>query len=197
MDTVTRREALQLAFGGLAMAVMSPVDAFAATKKKYRGKSGKVPKVKGWPYTTVSCLAKDGWHLGGSIWPTPVARDSDCYRIWRKWVKAGAKYKYGICVLDGRYLIACTKVFGRVGDKVTFYCGDDEKTVIKCIIADHKNPADYGCNKWGHDFGRNVLEFEVNPKTYRKKRCNPGCVWWIPRWEGKRVSSWTNLRTAK
>lgn len=79
------------------------------------------------------------------------------------WVDAGCKYDdKGFCQLNGCYLIACTSVFGEVGDKITFYF--DDGTSIDCIKIDAKaeqeaewdhNPA----TKWGHDDGRCVLEF--------------------------------------
>ena len=53
---------------------------------------------------------------------------------------------------NGRYLIACTTTYGRVGDKVDFTLSDG--TVIKCVIADAKNPNDAGCNEVGHSEDR-------------------------------------------
>lgn len=114
-----------------------------------------------------------------------------------EWKRKGSQYKDGIAVIDGRYLIACTSTFGNVGDKIDFYLNDGTK--IPTIMMDEKsqqyvpwdqNPA----NKWGHDNGANVLEFEVAYSFY-KAYGNPGNGYnsWYKEWAGKRVSSATNL----
>ena len=113
--------------------------------------------------------------------------------VYDKWAAAGSQWDDGIAVIDGRYLIACTETFGRVGDKVDFFL--DDGTKIPCIIADIKNPGDAGYNQWGHNNGQNVLEFEVSHvafyNTYHQS--NPGTNGWHMEWAGKRVSSATNL----
>lgn len=90
------------------------------------------------------------------------AQGSKQEKVDRLWEKKGITDKRGFQKLYGRYLIACTKVFGRVGDKIDFEMTDG--TVLKCIIYDiksqkktfyDKNPA----NKWGHHNGKVVLEF--------------------------------------
>ena len=64
--------------------------------------------------------------------------------------------------MKGRYIVATTKTFGDVGEKVDFYMSNGR--VIHVILGDAKaqsvawfdqNPAD----KWGHAKGKNVLEF--------------------------------------
>lgn len=118
-------------------------------------------------------------------------------KLANEWKRKGAQYKNGIAVIDGRYLIACTTTFGKVGDKIDFFL--DDGTKIPTIMMDEKsqeyvawdhNPA----NKWGHDNGANVLEFEVANSYYRKYG-NPGNGYnsWYKEWSGKRVSSATNL----
>lgn len=106
------------------------------------------------------------------------------------WLTSGAKYDNGIATYEGRYLIACTTTYGKVGDKVDFYLSDGTK--IPCIIADIKNPNDPGCNKWGHNNGQNVIEFEV-ARSYYNQYGNPGSNGWFSEWGGKRVTSATNL----
>lgn len=114
-----------------------------------------------------------------------------------EWKRKGSQYKDGIAVIDGRYLIACTTTFGKVGDKIDFYF--DDGTKIPTIMMDEKsqqvvawdpNPA----NKWGHDNGANILEFEVASSYYRKYG-NPGNGYnnWYKEWSNKRVASATNL----
>ncbi len=106
-----------------------------------------------------------------------------------KWSLAGEKYDDDIATYNGRYLIACTTTYGRVGDKVDFTLSDG--TVIKCVIADAKNPNDQGCNKWGHSNGQNVIEFEVERSRFYRSG-NPGSSSWKAEWGGKRVCSSVN-----
>lgn len=107
-----------------------------------------------------------------------------------KWAAAGCKYTDDIATYKGRWLIACTSTYGKTGDKVNFTLSDG--TVLKCIIADAKNPSDKGCNKWGHSDGQNVIEFQVEKSRYYQ--CgNPGSSGWKSEWGGKRVCSSTNL----
>lgn len=87
---------------------------------------------------------------------------SNQYKVDQLWHKEGTEDAQGFQKLDGRYLIACTRTFGEVGDKIDFVMSDG--TVLKCIIYDNKsqektfydqNPAD----KWGHHHGAVVMEF--------------------------------------
>ena len=87
---------------------------------------------------------------------------SNQYKVDQLWHKEGTEDAQGFQKLDGRYLIACTRTFGEVGDKIDFVMSDG--TVLKCIIYDNKsqektfydqNPAD----KWGHRHGAVVMEF--------------------------------------
>ena len=85
------------------------------------------------------------------------------HEVEKLWYDAGRPQDAkGFQKLDGRYLIACTDTFGKVGDKIDFYMSDG--TVLECIIYDLKsqekafydnNPA----NKWGHHEGKVVMEF--------------------------------------
>ena len=84
-------------------------------------------------------------------------------KVQDKWIASGAKHdSKGFCKLDGRYLVATTTTFGKIGDKVDFYMSNG--TIIHVILGDAKaqqkswydqHPAD----KWGHSGGKNVLEF--------------------------------------
>lgn len=150
------------------------------------GSSGTIPDGMG-THFTVTCLGADGWHLGGGASATPVAEP--CRTVWAAWVAEGARYSDGIAVMGGRYLCACTERYGSVGDRITFYLNDG--TAIPCIMLDTKNEGDPGCNEWGHDEGRGVLEFEVD-RAYYLSNGNPGSDAWMPNWAGKRVASWTN-----
>ena len=107
------------------------------------------------------------------------------------WLPAGAEFDNGIAVYEGRYLIACTEKFGKVGDKIDFFL--DDGTRIPCIIADAKRVTpNENSNEWGHNQGQNIIEFEVS-RDYYNKYGNPGSANWFPEWGGKRVSSATNL----
>lgn len=66
----------------------------------------------------------------------------------------------GFGIINGRYVIACTTTFGKVGDYIDFYQSDG--TVFHCIMGDEKNQNDNGCNQWGHKDGKNIVEFIVN-----------------------------------
>ena len=133
---------------------------------------------------------------GGGGFTVTVYNDWDWVydqgRVYDIWASSGAEWDDGIAVIDGRYLVACTKKFGNVGDKVDFFL--DDGTKIPAIIADIKNESDSGANEWGHNNGQNVLEFEVSHVAfYQTYGSNPGTNGWHMEWAGKRVSSATNL----
>lgn len=121
------------------------------------------------------------------------AQGTSQYVVHQRWNKAGSVFTDGIATLNGRYLIACTTTYGDVGDLIDFYL--DDGTKIPCVMADSKNQSDAGCNKWGHNNGKNVLEFEVSLDYYRTYG-NPGGATWKSEWRGRRVSSATNLGTS-
>ena len=78
--------------------------------------------------------------------------------VQNRWIKEGAQHdSKGFCKLQGRYIVATTTTFGKAGDKVDFYMSSGK--IIHVIIGDTKSPNDDGCTKWGHQYGKNVLEF--------------------------------------
>ena len=112
-------------------------------------------------------------------------------KVYDKWISSGSNSDRNVATIDGRYLIACTSTFGKVGDKIDFFLGDGTK--IETIMMDEKsqsvvswdtNPA----NKWGHNNGQQVLEFEILSPI--NSTGNVGS--WMG-WAGKRVASATNL----
>lgn len=112
-------------------------------------------------------------------------------KVYDKWISSGSNSDRNVATIDGRYLIACTSTFGKVGDKIDFFLGDGTK--IETIMMDEKsqsvvswdtNPA----NKWGHSDGQQVLEFEI--LSPMNSTGNVGS--WMG-WAGKRVASATNL----
>lgn len=157
-----------------------------------------------------SCTTSSGSGKGDVVIPEPYgaggytvtlydtqawAAGTNQKKIYDQWLK-NPKTKDGIAMIDDRFLIACTSVFGKVGDKVDFFL--DDGTKIPTIIADAKAetvvPWDpHPANKWGHNDGAQVLEFEVTNASYYEHGSNPGTSGWYPEWGGKRVASATNL----
>ncbi len=102
---------------------------------------------------------------------------SNQYKVDQLWHKKGTEDEQGFQKLNGRYLIACTRTFGEVGDNIDFYMSDG--TVLECIIYDNKsqektfydqNPAD----KWGHHHGAVVMEFVGSAKLENNPYKNLG-----------------------
>lgn len=117
--------------------------------------------------------------------------DFDPYKVLSVWKFKGEKSNDNIATIDGRYLIACTETYGKVGDKIDFYLGDGTK--IETVMMDAKaqvvcdwdqNPA----NKWGHHDGQQVLEFEITSPLN-----DSGDVGSWMGWTGLRVASAENL----
>ena len=150
------------------------------------GKTIKVPSGMGSYYTVTGYGQQGIWYANGSS--QPWAAGTDQRRVWDMWVRAGKHYKNGIATLSGRYLIAMTPKFGKVGDKVTIKLKNGQK--IAAIIADEKRTTDAGANEWGHDGGKSMVEFEVNMDYYHKYG-NPGTSGWCPQWGKTSVKSVT------
>ena len=74
--------------------------------------------------------------------------------------------------INGRYTVATTDKFGKVGDYIDYYYIDKngQEQIIPCIICDIKG--EDAKNEWGHHSGTNILEFYVNEVTW----CTPGWV---------------------
>lgn len=112
-------------------------------------------------------------------------------KVYDIWIQKGAQTDRNVAMIDGRYLIACTSTFGNVGDKIDFYLGNGVK--LETIMFDEKsqtyeawdhNPA----NKWGHNDGQQILEFEITSAPN-----GSGDVGSWMGWSGQRVASATNL----
>lgn len=87
----------------------------------------------------------------------------------------------GFGKINGRYVIACTTTFGKVGDYIDFY--QEDGTIIPCIIGDIKSRNDAGCNKWGHQNGHCIIEFVVDKNSwYNSGHPNPGNAACHPEW---------------
>ena len=96
----------------------------------------------------------------------------------------------GFGKINGRYVIACTTTYGRVGDYIDFYQSDG--TVLKCIIGDIKNQADAGCNQWGHQNGDVVVEFIVDRTSWYHVKDNVGTPSNHPELGGKTITKAVN-----
>ena len=74
------------------------------------------------------------------------------------WAAAGKPNDRGIATINGRYLVAVSKKFGKVGDSIDVCLDNGE--VIPCMIADAKGPD--AESEWGHLFGRavDIIEWE-------------------------------------
>lgn len=104
-------------------------------------------------------------------WQCITATTSTQYKLREQ---AGMNFdSEGFGRINGRYVIACTTTFGKVGDYIDFY--QEDGTVIQCIIGDIKNQNDAGCNAWGHLNGTCIIEFVVDKDTwYNCGHPNPG-----------------------
>ena len=91
----------------------------------------------------------------------------------------------GFGIIDGRYVIACTTLYGQVGDYVDFYRENGD--VLHCVIGDIKNQNDPGCNQYGHQNGERVVEFVVQYSTWYPSHANPGTPSCKPEWNSRVV----------
>ena len=113
-------------------------------------------------------------------WQAITSPSSNQYRLREA---AGMNFDdEGFGRIDGRYVIACTTTFGQVGEYVDFKLEDG--TILKCIIGDSKggvNPQ-YNVSEWGHNNGKNVVEFIVDENSWYNKKDNPGTPSNHPEW---------------
>ena len=83
------------------------------------------------------------------------------------WDSSGRPSDRNIATYDGRYLVAVSKKFGKVGDQVDIVLSDN--TVIPCIIADAKGTD--AQSEWGHVMGTggvDIIEWQqANSVTER------------------------------
>ncbi len=88
----------------------------------------------------------------------------------------------GFAKIGDRYVVATTTTFGNIGDYIDVY--QEDGTVIKCIIGDHKSQRDADANQWGHNNGECVLEFVVDKSTWygTSMHSNPGTSSCHPEW---------------
>lgn len=118
-------------------------------------------------------------------WRTITSRTSLQYQLREQ---SGEHYdSEGFGIIDGRYVIACTTLYGQVGDYVDFYRENGD--VLHCVIGDIKNQNDPGCNQYGHQNGERVVEFVVQYSTWYPSHANPGTPSCKPEWNSRVVKA--------
>ena len=133
------------------------------------------------------CSPRVGYH--GLTSPYCFPTGSSQAVVQDAWVSAGAKHDdQGFCKIGDCYLIACTSVFGEVGDHITFYFDDGSSIDTVKIDAKSETVEWYDptpATKWGHDDGRCVLEFCGQDRIGDNPYITLGKV-------GRHTVSWTN-----
>lgn len=129
-------------------------------------------------YNTVNIPPKLGDIHTYMGWQMITAKGSKQYKLREE---AGMNFdSEGFGKINGRYVIACTTTYGSVGDYVDFY--QEDGLVLQTVIGDIKSQSDEGCNTWGHNNGRCIVEFVVNKDTWYPSHTNPGNPGCHPEW---------------
>lgn len=91
----------------------------------------------------------------------------------------------GFGVINGRYVIACTSMYGNIGDGINWKLADG--SILQTIIGDLKSSLDPNNNGWGHVSGNNlnVVEFVVDYNSWYPSHANPGTQGCHPEWAGQ------------
>ena len=111
-------------------------------------------------------------------WQCITNKSSDQYKLRED---AGMNFdSEGFAKIGDRYVVATTTTYGNVGDYIDVY--QEDGSVIKCVIGDIKNQNDAGCNKWGHNNGKCVVEFVVDKDSWYNGHENPGTSSCHPEW---------------
>lgn len=83
----------------------------------------------------------------------------DCKRLINFIGNDNISDTYGIVKYGDFWAGALTSTFGKVGDMLLVIQNDN--SVYPIIIADTKHQGDAGCNKYGHHYGKCIVEFEI------------------------------------
>lgn len=89
----------------------------------------------------------------------------------------------GFGFVNGRYVIACAPMFGKVGDYIDWVLTNG--SVINSVVGDLK-----GADKdsvWGHDGGRSVIEFVVDKSSWYNTSRHP--LKFHPEWDARAAKS--------
>ena len=147
--------------------------------------SGSDTDRKGKTWTLPAGLGTTKTYMG---WQCITDKSSDQYKLMQKTGMPFDTEGYG--KVNGRYVLAMTPKYGKIGDYVDIKMTDG--SVIHGILGDEKNTNDPGANEWGHDNGNTVLEFVVDKSSWYGKKSNPGTDSNHPEWKGIGVKSVTN-----
>ncbi len=141
--------------------------------------------------TVINLPAEMGSNFSYMGWQTITSPSSNQYKLREQ---AGMNFDAeGFGIINNRYVVAVTSTFGSVGDYIDVYQSDG--TIFPCIIGDIKNQNDFGCNKWGHNLGKVVVEFVVDKSTWYPFHANPGTSSCHPEWGGKTITKIINIGT--
>lgn len=66
---------------------------------------------------------------------------------------------HGIVTYGSYFCGALTSTFGKVGDMMLVI--EEGNIIYPVIMADTKSQSNKGCNAWGHQYGKCVVEFEI------------------------------------
>lgn len=95
----------------------------------------------------------------------------------------------GFGMVDGRYAVALTEIFGDIGDYWNMH--SDNGMVFQCCKADEKSSSDPNITTWGHTYGNalSVIEFVVDRNRWYgiPMHDNPGTPGCHPEWAGQIV----------
>lgn len=131
--------------------------------------SGNQTAMKGQTINLPSGLGTQNSYMG---WQCITAPSSTQYKLRQQ---AGQNFdSNGYGKINGRYTIATTTTYGNVGDYLDVKRSDG--SVLKAVIADIKNQNDDRCNKWGHNYGKCVVEFVVDKNSWYQSDGNGGQV---------------------
>lgn len=135
--------------------------------------------------TTIEIPSGMGTYHTYMGWRTITSPTSLQYQLRER---SGEHYdNEGFGIIDGRYVIACTTLYGQVGDYIDFYRENGE--VLHCVIGDIKNQNDDGCNQYGHANGQCVVEFVVKYSLWYPSHANPGTASCHPEWNVRIVKA--------
>ena len=137
----------------------SDINVPAGGEYNYEGIEEHLETVEGVTVTLPEGLGSVHTYMG---WQCIIAKSSTQYKLREA---AGMKFdEEGFAKIGDRYVVATTTTYGNVGDFIDVY--QEDGTIIKCVIGDIKNQNDAGCNKWGHNNGKCVVECVVDKNTW-------------------------------
>ena len=80
----------------------------------------------------------------------------------------------GYARINGRYVVAVTEKFGKVGDYIDIQTANGK--TINAVIGDIKRVTDARANEWGHEHGQVVVEYVTNWDDHHENRTGDGGI---------------------